>query len=86
MALWLLTARRDLPDNSNPWIFRYNKCFAMVIRAETETEARDLASKNAGDENRAASIEEGPWRHEGFSRCQKIPETGEPSVILRQVW
>jgi len=47
MNLWLLRPSSNLPDDraKNPWIPWYDKCFGMVIRAETEEDARKLADE-----------------------------------------
>ena len=52
MKLWLLRPVDGLAKNDNPWEPWYDKAFCFVVRAETDTEARDMAHAEAGDENR----------------------------------
>jgi hypothetical protein len=43
----------DLPDPWQPW---YDKCFKMVVRAETEQEARNVAQEHGKDETSVSPV------------------------------
>lgn len=51
---------------------------AMVIRAEDETAARDLAQKAAED----GDVETGDWRDPVYATCNRLMEEGAPGVIV----
>lgn len=76
MKLWLL---RPQPNSSiwEPW---YDKAFGFVVRAETESAARQLAHQEGGDENRG---ERNPWLYPQHSTCKEITSEGEPGIVLR---
>lgn len=93
MKLWLLRPRDDLPSDpvSNPWEPWYDKCFGMIIRAESETAARLLAAKQRTGFGHYVSFEHacneggGAWLTEKLSTCVEISADGEPEVIMRDV-
>ena len=76
MNLWLL-----LPiDGSGPWTPWYDKCFGLVIRAETEIQARQIAMENSGNEtDRYKDV----WINSNYSTCQILTADGEPGLIIR---
>lgn len=78
MKLWILKARdEELPAEDNPWEPRSDKNFGLVVRAESETRARQLAQKNAADESRGA-----PWLDAKYSTCVELTSNGDEEVIL----
>lgn len=81
MKLWELGPCDDLPEGlDHPWYAPYDMVLSFVICAETEIDARVLASQNAGDEG------EDVWLSSYTSYCQEYqpPEiTSEPRVIMR---
>jgi hypothetical protein len=87
--LWLLRPVENLPDNDNPWDPWYDKVFGFVIRAETETEARNIAHTNAGDEteeiflNERISYTPQPWKDAKYSTCIELLSEGPVEVIIR---
>lgn len=68
--LWLLKRK----DYLHMPLYDCNNGF--VIRAESRSDARWLASKEKGDE--------GPdvWLSEDTSSCEELLQSGEPGVIL----
>ena len=82
MKIWILRPKPEIVDNPkdtvNPWQPWYDKCFGMVIVAETESEARILASGRAADEEGTA------WMDATLSDCTEIP-IDESGVILCDV-
>jgi hypothetical protein len=77
MKIWLLTpAATADPAVWKPW---FDKAFGFVVQADTEERARELASKEHGDEGAAAWTQ--PWN----SKCLAIGEALEAKecVVLR---
>jgi len=72
MKLWIL---RPGPDERawNPW---YDKAFGFVVRAESEEEARRMASEEHGDEGLEA------WLSDGSSSCAPLLAEGAPEVVI----
>lgn len=50
MKLFELRPKENLPKSNDPWEKHYDCCFGLIIRAETESEARNIAHENAGYE------------------------------------
>ena len=86
MKLWILRPVATLDSNDNPWGSWYDKYFRIimisgfVVRAETEEDARNIAHKNAGDENKG---EKEPWRNPKYSTCIELIADGEPEIVVR---
>ena len=55
---WILYPRddRDTGDKPDPWEPWYDCCFKMVVRAESETEAREIAQAHAKSEKRISPV------------------------------
>lgn len=89
MKLWKLTNRETLPENDDPWDPWYDKAFGFVVRAETEEDARKIADKNAGGENRGEFMDRRiantnhPWLYAKYSTCEELTADGEAGMILR---
>jgi hypothetical protein len=56
-----------------PW---YDKTFGVIVRAENESEARQLASKMAGDEGSEV------WLDPSTTVCDILLAEGPPEVIM----
>lgn len=88
MTLWLLLPVENLPPYDNPWEPWYNKAFGFVVRSTTETEARELAHKAAGDENRGEFLQtksantKAPWLDPKYSTCTELTAEGESGVVI----
>ena len=80
MRLWILRAN-ETNQVGNPWEPWYDKCFAFVVRAESETAARQIADKNADDEN--SNKYPHPWLDSTYSACDPLTEEGEEGVVIR---
>lgn len=76
MKLWILESIEHcpLPD---PWNFPYDVAIGFVVRAETEQQARELATSQAGDEGKKA------WLDPKYTTCKSLSSVGDPEVILR---
>ena len=76
MRLFLLT-QRNVYNYNSPWYPEKNKVSEMVVLANNEKEARQLASDNAEDENKRRK----PWKDKYWSSCTILKN--EPQVINR---
>ena len=76
LKLWILTPIN--PQNS-PWDPWYNKCFGMVIRAESEELARSLASRHSGYEGSE------PWQNPIQSSCEILDKEGPEAILMLDV-
>lgn len=77
MKLWLLRPR-DPPPVPNPWDPWYDLPFGLVVRAESELAAREIAH----GENPAPQQ---AWRRSNASTCVELTADGEPGVIIEDV-
>ena len=75
MNLWILRLieQTEKEDEWTPW---YDKTFGHVVRAENEHSARNLASKNHGEEGGQ------PWLDQKKSTCEELSQYGEPEHII----
>lgn len=89
MKLWLLKPRSDIADGASPWKPWYDRCFGLVVRAETEDNARAIADQNGGDETCRAEyewqVERHPWIDVNLSTCEMLMPEGDESVIIRNM-
>ena len=91
MKLYILSAREDLKDGDNPWDPWYDKMFNIVVRAETEIEARKIAQKDSADESRGEflggkiSNTTAPWLDSKYSICDELTSNGESGTIIVDV-
>jgi len=89
LKVYELRAIENLPLNDNPWKPWYDKNFGFIIRAENEKEAREIANKNAGDENRVEFLNsktagtKTPWLDDKYSTCSEISNNGEKGLIMQ---
>lgn len=84
MKLWLLENNKDLAEGNNPWKPWYDKSFAMIVRAETEEQARDIANEEAGDENNELDSVPAPWKDPSYSTCVELTAEGEAGLIIQE--
>ncbi|MEA9392209.1 hypothetical protein SJI19_16920 [Acerihabitans sp. TG2] len=78
MKLWILKARdEDLTSDDNPWEQWYDTNFGLLIRAESEDRARELAQAEACDEKRGS-----PWLDAKYSTCYELTNDGGEGVLL----
>jgi len=73
MKLWLLRPIEGVEDWT-PW---YDKAFGHVVRAEDETEARELAAREQGNEGEDA------WLNSKKSTCVELNTDGEAGHIIQ---
>lgn len=85
MKLWLLSARKDLPDEINPWNPWYDRTFELVVRAKSEEAARRLAHENGGPENGVHGCTKEPWLDPNYSTCEVLTAKGRAGVILKHI-
>jgi hypothetical protein len=92
MQLWILRPRFDVLARSvHPWTPPWDKTMGVLVRAETEAEARRLAQTKAGNEGRGIysrfglaedEIAEDVWLTPDWTSCDELTSTGEKGVIL----
>ena len=92
MQLWILRPRFDvLARPVHPWTPPWDKTMGVLVRAETEAEARRLAQTKAGNEGRGIysgfglaedEIAEDVWLTPEWTSCDELTSTGEKGVIL----
>lgn len=82
MKLWLLCPADGLAKNDNPWVPWYDKAFGFVLRAGTETEARNMAHDEGGDENRGKTTAE-PWKDAKYSTCVELLPEASAGVVMQ---
>lgn len=80
MKLWLLQPATGLDLIGNPWDPWYDKAFGFVVRAKTEADARALANKEAGYENRGLG---NAWIDPKYSTCVELKYKGEAGIVIR---
>jgi hypothetical protein len=68
MKLWLIEQSAQVD---------WDEAVGFVIRAESEVEARKMASKEAGDEGAVT------WLDIAHSNCVELNSKGEGAIILR---
>jgi hypothetical protein len=76
--LWVLRPVKGLPAG-NPWDPWYDRCFGMVVRASSATEARLLAGRSAGPEGVVA------WENKLLSSCEILKSDGASEVVIQDI-
>jgi hypothetical protein len=74
VGLWIIRPIGVSAGHWEPW---YDKSFGFVVVADTEEEARALASDYAGDEGSAV------WLDDTETSCEVLDDDGEPRVVIR---
>jgi hypothetical protein len=92
MQLWLLLPRAEvLARPAHPWTPPYDKTFGVLVRAETEADARRLAQTKAGHEGLGiyqklgapeGEVASDVWLDTAWTSCEVPEAAGEPGVIL----
>lgn len=73
VKLWLL---RPISVEGEPWKPWYDKCFGMVVRAESEHAAREIATANGAEES-----DRNGWGPE-WSTCVELTADGDRGVVI----
>lgn len=88
MKLWLLKpvgydVEKGWDYKSYPRAWNHDCQFGVVVRAETEGAARDLAHAHSGDET--GWNKSGPlvWHDPEVTTCEEISMDGAPGLVLR---
>jgi len=92
MKLWVLRPRLEvLEREAHPWTPPFDKTMAVLVRAETEADARGLAQTNAGNEGQGIyarwglsedELAEDVWLESEWTICNELTAEGDPGVIL----
>ena len=84
MKLWYLhPITGHLKGKPNPWDPWYDTLQEIVVRAETEEEARQITVDWQGEE--ATDWEVSPWLDPTLSGCHELLYEGEPGLIVRNI-
>lgn len=86
MKLWILKPRTDLPEENserNPWFVPYDVMQAVVIRAESEEQAREFAQREDNGECKWRRVF--PWLDPSLSTCEELTADGPAGVIVADV-
>ena len=67
----------------SPWVPWYDRCFGMVVAAETEDDARVIASHGGGRETREGIGN--PWLSSMFSECTELVADDCAGVVLTDI-
>ena len=79
MRLFILLPLGDLNSEGSPWNPWYDKMFGIIVQAETEYEAREIAAENAEGEQ---TKEWNPWLVPELTSCVELKPGKEAGVIL----
>lgn len=79
--LYILRPLENLKKENDPWACWYNKSFGFVVSACSESEARSISAKNAGDE---ADYGFGnPWLNYRYSSCVELLAKDFDGVVIQ---
>ena len=93
MKLYRLKPKNFISEDNDPWWIPYNCMLAIVVRADSEKRAREIAADNAGDERfnyplkfvRKSELKErtvNPWLDENITVCEIVTCDGEEEIIM----
>lgn len=77
MRLWILRPVEGLPKADSPWEPWYDRTFGFVVRAETESDARAIASEEAGEEGTTV------WMEPKYTTCKELLPEGVAGLVMR---
>ena len=66
--------------NKNPWYYTAASVVKIVVRAENEKQARELAEKEGGLESGEPYD---PWLNPEYTDCQELLPEGEVEIIIQ---
>lgn len=84
MSLWILEPKPGLTADNNPWVPWHNKMFSLVVRADTDREARKIAHEHGQDENNEL-LAVSPWLDETYSSCKLLLHAGPTGLIIANI-
>jgi hypothetical protein len=92
MRLWLLRPRFDVLERpTHPWTPPFEKTMGVLVRAETEADARILAQTKAGNEGRGIysslglsedEVAADVWLAPAWTTCEVLTAEGDSGAIL----
>jgi hypothetical protein len=80
MKLWILERVEVRPEGIDPWYYGYDKTIAFVVRAETESEARNATTEMWNEESEG-DIK--PWLDAKHTSCAPLLTEGRAGVVIR---
>ena len=87
LKLWLLQMIEDLPNEDNPFLPWYDTCIGMVVCAEDELSAREIAQSNGEDEwisDKVYANARQVWNNSKYTTCVELRPEKE-GVIIKNV-
>lgn len=91
MKLWILRPQKGLSNDDNPWNPWWDKNHGLVVRAESEEDARKAAQEVSGEESSELGTygnnlpppgSSAPWLSQSYSTCIELTGEGEAEVII----
>ena len=82
MKIWILTPIENLNAEDDPWEPWYDKCFGMVIVAEDETTAREIAQSEGLDEKVGRQT---PWMEPKYTTCDELTIDKYQGLVMQDV-
>ena len=86
MKLFLLKPKDGLEDNDNPWKPWYNRCFGVVVMADSPTAARHIAEEHEFGEASPSSGIVGAWTNSRYSSCSELKPQGSEGIIIQDIY
>lgn len=78
MKLWILEAREGLPNGDNPFNSSCEIMDGIVVRAESEEQARQIAQ--IYDSNWRSDCS--PWINQKYTSCKELTSEGGEGCII----
>ncbi|MGK7953849.1 MAG: hypothetical protein AB4063_01065 [Crocosphaera sp.] len=66
--------------NKNPWYYTAASVMKIVVRAENEQQARELAEKKGGLESGKPYC---PWFNPEYTDCEELLSEGQVGIIIQ---
>ena len=86
IKIWIIKPKETINYMVNPWEPWYDTCVGMVIFAETEKKARELADADAEAENRTSQAKnemmKHPWLYKEMSVCKELVPGYKEHVVI----
>lgn len=88
MKLWILKPREELlnddeRETDNPWEPWFDKCFGIVVEAENEARAREVAADDTSKYGWGGQWGRKPYTESRYSTCEELLPTGAERVVIK---
>lgn len=85
--IWYLEPIQPENEDIGPWHPHHHKLFGIVVCCETEKQARAMADRECGDENRdkltGKRLEHGVWFDPAMTTCVELNSETHIGVVCR---